>query len=983
MDDKTPHLSAAAALGYSGAEGYVPVGSATTSGMRSYLLDRAAEKIGINAIHFSGDRPLVYFADTTDAGAAEIHSLQRGVWNDARVPLLIVSRGTDICVYDGYKAPATDPEDVDEDGRLVATLRLTVDAVHSELRFDRWSVESGVVWERHPNSFDPKGRCDQRLISNLQFARGQLRKDGLPDGVIHRLIPRLILILYLDHRGVLSRSFYQRFGATDLFSVLRSKQRTYSLFAELQGQFNGDLFPVEAAERKQVTGAHLDTLAELLSGTRLENGQRSLWPLYDFSIIPIQLVSAIYESFMKIENNAIGAVYTPIELVELLLNEVLPWPTSTTGGKLPTVIDPSCGSGIFLVEAYKRIVALWKQQNPNERHSAANLKRLLVEHIFGIERERGAAQVAAFSLYLALLDHLEPRHIWRSVRFPSMTESSLGRTPNIQVTDAFARSDERRFDLVIGNPPWKRNFLPVQAKRYCEARDYPIATEIAQAFMWRARDYSSPDGRVALLTPAKWLFNREGPDAAFRRAFLSMNYVTTVVNLAALRTSGLFADAVGPTAAIVFAPLRPQSPSESILYCVPKRRARRSVVRLLLDAGDIKWLPRLESESKDDLWKVMMWAGWRDLALVRRAGRGRTLAELAAIKGWAVGRGFQPYDPTRNQPKKLKPLKRVRMIGRLPFVDARDIRRFSLHDQAFGAPFHAEQFVEPGRVEAYAGPHVLVKEGLSRGRFTAAYTAKDCTFRDTITGVHGPNRNALKALTVYLNSSFASYFLFLTSATWGVERERIKISEMLRLPALPLEDPKTIETLAGLYDRKNSFDELEFQREIDDAVAAAFTLSRNDVALIEDLVRLTIPPVDPADDGTRQPSMQALSSYADAFLASIAPMMGPTRPLEAIIREPGNAPLIVMSFVVRTKARIAHTGEHGKDLDEVLERLDRVMLRQRTPSIFVRRHLRYYESDMIHVVKPAEERFWSRSAALTDVDETIAEVVSPSLYATE
>jgi len=74
------------------------------------------------------------------------------------------------------------------------------------------------------------------------------------------------------------------------------------------------------------------------------------------------------------------------------------------------VLDPSCGSGVFLVEAYKRLVLHWRSRNEWKRPGVNVLKGLLTR-VHGIDLEEGAAELAAFSLCLALCDALEPETI--------------------------------------------------------------------------------------------------------------------------------------------------------------------------------------------------------------------------------------------------------------------------------------------------------------------------------------------------------------------------------------------------------------------------------------------------------------------------------------------------------------------------------------------------------------------------------------------
>jgi hypothetical protein len=968
-------------LGYSDTGGLLYSGDATKSGTRTQLLRRAAENVGVNAVYFAGDRPLVYFAERPDLDAKTCWKLQRAAWNDCRVPLLFVVARNRISIYDAYAAPANSAEDVDAEGRLVQTL----DILSAELElFQRQRVESGQLWRQFPSNFDLQTRCDQTPLKNLGATQQALLKQNLPNSVVYSLLPRLILILYLDHRGVLSSSYYQRFGGNTLFDILRRKRTTYQLFSDLQDRFNGDLFPVNEEESRKVTDQHVATLGEFLSGSEMDSGQRSLWPLYDFSIIPIQLVSAIYEFFLRHPDRpgklGVGTVYTPQELVELLVNEVLPWPQhqapQSTEAQLPKVIDPACGSGIFLVEAYRRIVEMWCARHPTVRPSARDLRTILITCIHGIEKEVSARQVTAFSLYLAMLDYVEPKHIWTTVKFPSLTSPNDQGKENIELGDAFAKGEDGSYDIVLGNPPWKRNFITASAKSYCASRNQPIAAEIAHAFLWRSLDLAKPTGQVAVLAPAKWLFNQEGPDQKFRRAFLKRAHIETIVNLSAVRRD-VFADAVGPATAVIFRPQPHAKTSSTVMYCTPKQDKRR-VLPLMIDGADVKWIARKEVESRDDIWKPLMWASWRDLLLVRRLkALGESLGNLLEQRGSHVGHGFQPFDENRNKAKGVRAIT-DRALAAMPHVEASQITRYAISNDALLPQFSSAAFVRRGRVEAYTAPHILIKESVPGGRLVAAFLSTNCTFRDTITGVADRDSRFLKAFTAYVNTTVAAYFVFLTSTSWGVEREHAKTGDILRLPAYPLHREEHVHTLASLYDEWVARPEQQktVEREIEDVVSKAFSLDKIERTLVKDLAAFVLAP--DSQRVTGPASTHELQSYAAAYSSVIERMVEKPKRISSTIR-PTNGPLTVVSLRVSETSKKAPSSDIAPakgDLATVLEHLDRQLKSAESKSIYVRRHVRFYDGETLHIVKPSDRIFWTESAAIADADETIAEAVS-------
>ena len=167
-------------------------------------------------------------------------------------------------------------------------------------------------------------------------------------------------------------------------------------------------------------------------------------------------------------------------------------------------------------------------------------------------------------------------------------------------------------------------------------------------------------------------------------------------------------------------------------------------------------------------------------------------------------------------------------MARLPYIDATKLRRYRVPRGSFERQPPYASFSRTGKdPRAYRGPHILLKESTSQNRLTAALVPRDCCFRDTITAIAAPETDLhlLKALTMYLNSRFAAYYLFLTGTTWGVERERVKKNEVFRLPADPLLNADTVRALAGLWDTLSRGAEPAECAAADDAIALALEMS--------------------------------------------------------------------------------------------------------------------------------------------------------------
>jgi type I restriction-modification system DNA methylase subunit len=123
---------------------------------------------------------------------------------------------------------------------------------------------------------------------------------------------------------------------------------------------------------------------------------------FRFKYIPVELISRLYETFLGEDKQEKGLYYTPSHLAKLLVDESIPLSKyDNIDLDNYTLLDPACGSGIFLVVAFKRLVQIWRLKNNMRRPSIDDLKPL-VKSLYGIDKEEQAIQLASFSLILAL-----------------------------------------------------------------------------------------------------------------------------------------------------------------------------------------------------------------------------------------------------------------------------------------------------------------------------------------------------------------------------------------------------------------------------------------------------------------------------------------------------------------------------------------------------------------------------------------------------
>ena len=990
---------------------YVSADSKTISPRERHFLEWGKNKIGAEGVVLQripmNDScfPLAYFRRLEDASPSKIADVHKLAWNMGRAPLIFIVLPGKVLVHSTYERPRPRPEDrsLHEKAGLIDTIDMVtaVEGARQTLqKYRREELLSGRLWERQDirkHFRQGTWRVEKSLLDNLSAIRSLLVKS-LPDQdrsravpIVHALLGRAIFIQYLqdrkDSKGYCAfpQDYFDQFspGAKCFPEVLSNKRATYKLFDALEKKFNGDVFPITRTERKIVEQEHLTRLAEFLRGDiTIRNRQLSFWPYYSFDAIPIEFISNMYEEFFHYEKEEqvasrqgraakkpTGTHYTPQRLVEFVLDEVLPWEGTNTEVR---VLDPACGSGIFLVEAYRRLVGRWRQANPGKSIDARSLKTLLVSNLHGVDHNPEAVRVAAFSLYLTMCDYLEPRHVWTSVKFPAL------RNRNLWDEDFFAFADGPHreagsFDLVVGNPPWESDLSP-HAERYVQEHKLPVGDrQIAQVFLWAAPRLCKDHGKVCLIAPSKGLlFNASGPNREFRRKFFETFTVNLIVNLSALRKN-LFAKAVGPAAPIVYEP-KPPDDHHRIVYCCPKpSNSAEDGWHYVIENTDVCQIPWRKAAEHEFIWKTAMWGGPRDWELVQKLAALPSLRQVADQRGWTHGEGF--IVGTRTQ-------QTADWLTGKPHVAAHALQPFAMDESSLP---HLDEtlFYRAANTKRsiFKGPHLLVGQSPKAGKgFVAALLQRDAVFSHSLLGISSEehDKEILGAACAAFASDISAYFAMMTSSRWLVERDELDKHEIMRLPL-----PRTVKE----GDLRISYSQLQAaaraeacQEELVKRISTAYGLSPSERTLIRDAVTCTL---DYFSNGAKSEAMKEtddhmLRKYASTLSVILHTSFGASRKRTPRARiYLGDSPMVVLEVIL--------TPERGQQrpeilraddrLSQALRMMDTVLLEKWSSGVYVRRDVHVYQDNTLYIAKRNQRRLWTESAAMRDADEIYGEVM--------
>jgi hypothetical protein len=935
----------------------------------------------------------------------DLSGLHKQLWNACPVPLFIVILHAEIRIFSSLKAPEVTGRTVRasplEVIKLAAKTQRGIDLFRGRLR----DLDIGTFWDNPSNRHLREAKREHTvyglMLQQLCDTRRRLIRLGkLSRRHANRLLMMALLVRYLEERtdsegrGVFpkagevrngktcERGFFEEFarGARDFTSVVRSRGRLVALFDNLSRRFNGDAFDLTEEERTYVSQADLSGLADFLAGQ--PGGQPVFWPLYSFNHLPVELISNVYEEFLladteEPQSNGVasgsdgrsrkrrqGIVYTPPYLVDFLLAESMP----LVGPFDFRILDPACGSGVFLVAAYRRLIARWRLGNGWRHPDLGTLRTLLGRNIYGVDLDADAVSLTVLSLYIALCSELEPMEIWQDLRFERLKGTNIRKGDFFQEVDAGTWSKpETRFDLIIGNPPFSEKLSPAAAAvndRAVMAGNRPELPnkQVALLFLDQSMALLKPGGMACLIQPAAPLLYNQGAHD-FRRAFFQLYDVPQVLDFThACRV------VFGPGGDVAFAAVfaRRSRPSPRLLHVTVRRtRSAKEHVAFELDRYDFHLVSQQAALDEPSVWKANLIGGGRMVHLARRLSSIPKLKDYLALKGdgWEWGEGFivsskanvRRYEAllegrNRHDEREAAELRELEQECRTaPFITGKPF--LPTHalgsrgvDDAELTTVEARYFHSTGPEAIYKEPHVLFAERAYENGIPIEFRDDYLTFKHDIFAIHAPSAEAPELQRIeqaFKGNRTMIFALLLTSGRFAVN----KSSATLALDLLNLPYPQPPSDL-----HLNEWESILCEDALD------FWLDGRRRGEVSRVMR-----------NAEDEDLRAFGTTFAEFVGSVYPGLKADDPRET-------ATHICYPFYFKRRPDLP--ASLTTDLDQALDEITR---RHHRPSVRVTRILRIYERDAIYLIKPKLRRYWLRSVAIRDADDTFAEMAGQGL----
>jgi len=916
---------------------------------------------------------------------------------------------------------------------------------------------------------EKQNTIDKFLLKNITDARRILvAKDGLKliPKVANKLIGRLLFISYLIDRDVTFNDQNYIIGLNKIErknsfkKLIVDKEQLYNFFKYLTKKYNGDMFPLEESdgqkiiynEEDYVNSNHLLVLSHLFNCSSFFAGgkyntnyivQKSLFDLYDFEIIPVELISSIYENFIGNDDENehielskqkdIKAYYTPSYLVDYILSQTVS-PFLENSGKKDSnckVLDPACGSGIFLVETMRKILEKELAITNNEKISDIRLWQLIKSNIFGIDIDPDAIDISIFSLYITILDYKQPAEI-ENFQFQKLKDENFfgGREADFFNVNHPFNSKINELDFIIGNPPWgrvsnsnyieyikNRNEFENRGKLKLDQLTLQIGDkEICQAFLVRTSDFASKikSPKCSFVVSSKVLYNTEKSSKSFRNYFLFKFHIKQVVELSPVNNKirggkHIFENARYPAAIITFIPeVNNKITFENVIQHITVKPNIFFLYykTILIEKHDVKRIKQEYFIEKlggfDWLWKTLVYGNALDVHFIKR------LKDKNKYK--TANQYFNELEYELNGGLKLKDGDRkfdTTHILNYDFLDAeKEFRPYiALPSKKWERVIELEQ-VENGdigylpNIKYFEGNKLLFKKGVvlkprnGEHHFEAVttYNENKICFTSTVASLISSKENQnsksfLSTLSALFNSKLFTYFILNTGPSLGIEKSRINFDEFTQFPVVL--DEKIGELALCISNLNNESDDriIKIKQDIDRIIYQIYQINDEEKALIDYALNISIPTLLRERDSTVFKSLNFNNSNDNVYIINYINVLKESFKIRfSRINKSLKAEVLYSDYFIRINFHLISIFEEinnpdiqKKDNDNLNDLLGDIGIYNVCKNLYMQQDVRGFTPSSFYIIKPNEKKLWHSAVAYLDAIEFEEEIIKAEI----
>lgn len=743
-------------------------------------------------------------------------------------------------------------------------------------------------------------------ISGLILEHGVASADAIS------LVGRALFVRFLADRGLLSDDDAKRIADVPVSRLFDTKRAATEISAWLDATFNGDLLPLGKDSLSRLPAKALVKLGNILH--RAPGGQHLLqwkedWAHLDFAYIPVGVFSQAYEHYLRAHDSEVqakdGCYYTPASIAQLLVMGAIHALRVENRAHTAKVLDPAAGAGIFLVCAYRQLVAE-RWAHDQKRPTTSVLREILYAQLAGFDINEEALRFAALGLYLMAIELDGNPHPVRKLRFPKNLRGrvlfKVGEHGSAgSLGEAGTEMHDGRYDVVIGNPPWSsstrmedwpqvvRKVREVALPRLKGSEFSPVLPNevLDLPFVWRAMNWCRPNGQIAFALHARLLFQQGDGMPMARNSVFSALDITAIINGADLRNSRVWPD-VGAPFCLLFARNCVPTPASTFRFVTPRREdSLNAAGAFRLDVTNAPHVTPAQVVEQPEILKILYRGGPLDLELLGRMKVGHSQTVDDYWRGFGAAGGRAEWAGSGYQ--RLRPSSRFRKGDNLPGEPATHLSGLP-HLQVVPASaqvnvselpaFNIPRLHHARPRGLYTAPLLLVHQSppAHTGRLTVAVSDEDLVFSESFYGYSGhKHRNGsllVRFLALVVGSRPALWYSLLTSGKFGMERETIEKSviDSMVVPNFDELGDEDLESVKTLFSRISSSNNTSAWAEVDAWVAKLYGLHARDLEVMSDTLTYNAPYAESRQAAQRRPARREVDAFLQALTSSLGPL---------------------------------------------------------------------------------------------------------------
>jgi hypothetical protein len=971
-----------------------------------------------DAFYVFNKQPYILFFDLTkydlsnEKDQENVKNIHKQVWSFDQATLVVFIKENTEEYYNAI-----------EFNRRTGTLTEIIDKDNAKKHCSFWNLQSGKTfdwfYDKYKNTIVRK-RVNQQLFENIKQTIYLLSNEfQLNEKDSKILILRLIFIRYLIDRNIKIDSSFISGNENNVYERRKSfselvaqPEKLDAFFLYLKKRFNGVLFKDNnyVLSQKQSNllsklfnpdGVSKEDIKSIFSDTDFD--VEFQYEVFDFGIIPVELISGIYESILDEDTkNATSAIYTPPFLVDYILDQTIEnYFKENENLSECKVFDPAMGSGIFLVQALRRMIDREIKLNPNldNKSFGDRIKQIAENNLFGIDINDEAIDVACFSIYVALLDYQSPGDI-DEYQFPNLKDKNFFNAHFFDLTknDIWEKIENENLDFILGNPPWRNNNSVEHIDWLKRTKFDKIVSDkqIAQSYLIRVKDFTQLETKVALIVTSKVLYNNKAKK--FKKYFLENNSLSECFDLSPVRHI-IFENAINPAAILFFKVNLNQgiTNSNTIVKHISIKQNRffnKFSKNVVIEKFDQKRIKQMYFLENDWMFKVALYGNTLDFVFLKKMNNDKLSYFL---KKYDVFNG--------NGIKKGTPRSFFSFLKDLQVIETSQIQKYyTTVNNKLPRLTEEETFLEAGRTkELFVGKKIMLgKRTKSETDLSISLIEDDCVFRDSTNAICFNEAKSELMACVYatLISSFYTYYQFITTSNWGIYYPEVHKEEYLSFPFKEPDDNQKkqlislVNALLSPYkDFYLNFPDMEYSGEPNPKVLQGINLIINEIYEISgyenDLIDYVLNVsryqfqdskqkqqlVSEFNENDYRNKKKVIEQYADVYIKEFKKIYKNDSILVEVY-ELNN--FITMHFIfldnksVDNQVMFVNEVNCTKKLFEKLSTLSISKIANTTDSefnLFIQKDIKGFESNSFYIIKPSEYKCWHRAMAWYDVAE--------------